>query len=716
MGKTLIVAEKPSVARDLAHALSVKQKGEGCLVSPDYTVTWAIGHLVRLAEPDELNPGNRKWALESLPILPDQWELKAISKTRAQLATVKRLMKDRTFETVVCATDAGREGELIFRWIYEVAGCRIPCQRLWISSMTAEAIREGMAALRPAAEYDALFQSALCRARADWLIGMNMSRVFTVKYKSLLSVGRVQTPTLALLVRRQQEIEQFKPEKSYGIPADFGDYTGVYAVNRKERQFSARAEAEVIAQAVRGQTGTVVESTREAFAEAPPQLFDLTTLQREANRRFGITAKRTLTAAQSLYEKHKVITYPRTESRYLTFDLKPKVRQALEALPEPFSAHAQAALEGLAAMQGGRVFRKELDADHHALIPTGKAIVLEKLGADERKVLELILARFSAAFLPPAEGEKRTVITRVGDHEFLSQTSQILRPGWKAVEGNPEKNAPLPELAVGDSRAVIGAAVKEHTTEPPKPYTDATLLYAMEHAGRQIEDEQLASAMKKHGLGTPATRAAILERLIEVGYAERQQRAILPTLKGVRFIGIVPETLASPELTGKWEYGLNEIAERKTVDAAFIERFMTGVTKLTADMVAAVKADTRTVDLPHENPKFKGKRPRATASSGIPCPVCGKGRVTENDRAFGCSRWKLGCAFTLWKDALTRYGGPALTLAIVTPLLRDGHVRGSTGTIVLAGQTIRFQFANSTEVTPPVGIEQKKPPTVKRSR
>ena len=708
MGRTLILAEKPSVARDLANALNVKGKGDGCLVSEEYIVTWALGHLVRLAEPDEMNPDNKKWSLEQLPILPTKWELKAVTKSRSQLAVIKRLIKDPSVDSIICATDAGREGELIFRWIYEMAGCTKPFKRLWISSMTPEAIREGMATLRPSADYDALYLSAQCRARADWLIGMNMSRAFTVKYKSLLSVGRVQTPTLALLVARQKEIEQFKPETSYGVEADFTDYKGIYAQERKEKLFPMQADAEGIAVKVRGKTGVVTESTRDTYTEAPPQLYDLTTLQREANKRFGLTAKRTLAAAQSLYEKHKYITYPRTESRYLTFDLKPKVKQVLESLPAPYCAHSNEALHGLAAMKGGRVFRKELDADHHALIPTGKKIELEKLGAEERKVLELILARFTAAFLPAAEGEKRTVITRVDKYDFLSQSSQITRSGWKDVDGILDKTMPLPNLAVGDQRSVKAVEVKAHVTEPPKPYTDASLLYAMEHAGKLVEDEQLAAAMKKHGLGTPATRAAILERIIEVGYAARQKKAILPTEKGVRFIELVPEALASAELTGKWEYGLNVIAEQKVVQAAFIDRFMAGVTKFTTDLVASVKEDERVSGMPQDERRRGKTRSKTPPNLGIPCPICNKGKITENERAFGCSRWKQGCAFTLWKDALVRFGGPKLNRKIIEALFRDGRVKGSTGTVVLTEKTIKFQSKDSADATTVISMEFKK--------
>lgn len=708
MGKTLIVAEKPSVARDIAQVLGVQGKGEGYLTSDEYTVTWALGHLARLAEPDELDAANKKWTLAQLPLLPTRWEVKPIPKTRAQLAVVKRLMKERSVDCVVCATDAGREGELIFRWIYELAGCNKPCKRLWISSMTAEAIREGMGNLRPSAEFDALFASALCRARADWLIGMNLTRACTVKYKALLSVGRVQTPTLALLVNRQREIDRFQPETTYGVEADFGDYTGVYAPQGKEKQFSAHEDAEAIARAVARETGTVTRSEREPFTEPPPQLYDLTTLQREANKRYGLTAKRTLAAAQTLYEKHKAITYPRTESRYLTFDLKSKVQTVLETLPPPYQAFARQAAQNIAAMGAGRVFRKELDADHHAMIPTGKPVALEKLGAEDRKVMELILARFTAAFMPAAQGEKRTVMTRVNDAEFLSQSTQVLKPGWRAIDGPAAAKAPpLPDLAVGDSRRVVAAASKTHVTEPPKPYTDATLLYAMEHAGRQVEDEQLAAAMKKHGLGTPATRAAILERLLDVGYAVRSKKAILPTEKGTRFIELVPEALASAELTGQWEYGLNEIAQRKPVDGAFVQRFMTGVTRLTTETVAAVKADERTAAVPTET-RQKTRRRSAAPNLGIACPICGKGKVTENERAFGCSRWKQGCGFTLWKDCLARHGGPQLTAPIVTALLRDGQVRGSTGTVLLTGKTLRFQFRDSVDATPPMSIERVK--------
>ncbi len=717
MARTLIIAEKPSVARDIARVVGASGKGEGCLASDQYVVTWALGHLVRLAEPDELDPAYKRWTLASLPILPEKWELKPISKTRAQLAAVKRLIKSPEIGDLICATDAGREGELIFRWIYQTAGCKKPVRRLWISSMTDEAIREGMASLKPAAAYDALFESAVCRARADWLIGMNLSRAFTVRYDALLSIGRVQTPTLALLVARKREIDAFVPKTSYAAEADFGDYKGTYFDPKapKEAESSAmptREAAERIARAVRAQQGTITQSARTPFTEAPPQLFDLTTLQREANRRFGLTAKQTLAVAQSLYEKHKLVTYPRTESRLLPFDMKPKAEAVLRSLPEPLSPLAAPALAGVAAAKAGRVFQKDIHSDHHAIVPTGKPIHWDKLAPDERKIMEMIARRLLAAFYPPYEGVKRRVVTEVGEYAFLTQAREDQAMGWKAVEGAEKPR--LPALAVGEKRAVKSAEVQERVTKPPEPYTDASILYAMEHAGRTVEDEQLKEAMKKHGLGTPATRAAILERLIDVGYAARKGKALLPTEKGCQLIALAPAALSSAELTGQWEYGLNVIAEQKTVDAAFIERFMAGVTKLTAELVEQVRSDDRPAAFDREQRgparKRAARRTRTSAASTLEasCPLCGKGNVTESERAFGCSRWKQGCGFTLWKDALQKRGGPALNRRIVEALLKDGQVRGSTGVIALSGGMLRFAFAESTEVIPPIPIAYDK--------
>lgn len=717
MGKTLLVAEKPSVARDIARVMGVRGKGEGCIESDSMIVTWAIGHLVRLAEPDELDESYKRWSLAQLPIIPQGWVLKPIAKTRSQLATVKRLMKLKDVDRLICATDAGREGELIFRWIYEHAGCRKPVQRLWISSMTDEAIREGMAALKPDSAYEPLYQSALCRAKADWLIGMNMSRAFSLRHDALLSVGRVQTPTLALLVERKKQIDTFKPQTTYTAEADFSKFKGTWfdpsAKSDDEASvLKTRAEAEEIVNAVKGKAGAVTKCARETQKEPPPRLYDLTTLQREANRRLGFTAKKTLELAQTLYEKHKLITYPRTDSRLLPFDVKPKLQKIISEMPEPYKAFSQTALGGLASGGDGRVFRKDIGSDHHAIIPTGRRLDMDRLNQDERALMDMIARRTLSAFFPAYEAVKQTIIADVEGRLFRGVQKEHAAMGWKAVEGKPEALPPLPTVQKGESYRVVGASVGEHVSKPPLPYTDATILQAMEHAGRLIEDEALKEAMKKHGLGTPATRAAILERLITVGYAERKGKSLLPTEKGCALIGCMPPELASAELTGKWEYGLNLIAEQRSADGSLASRFMDGVERMTRELVDTVKAaPVQSVFEKRAPTKGRARRGRSASAANTlsaVCPICGKGKVTENEKAFGCSQWKHGCAMTIWKDALARHGGPALNRDIVERLLRDGRVTGSTGTITLNGGQLRFSFKDSAEATPPISIVFKK--------
>lgn len=717
MARTLIVAEKPSVARDIARVLGATQKGEGCLCSGEYVVTWAIGHLARLAEPDELDAAYKRWSLEQLPILPKEIPLKAISKTRTQLMLVRRLLKDQDTDNVICATDAGREGELIFRWLYQLSGAKKPFRRLWISSMTDEAIKEGMANLKSSAEYDALYQSAVCRAKADWLIGMNLSRAFTVKYDALLSVGRVQTPTLSLLVKRQRQIDDFTPETYYQVKADFGEYQGLWIKRDEKPTLSAspinkREDAETIVERVKGKTGKVVKSEQQEKKELPPQLYDLTTLQREANTQFGFSAKKTLSLAQDLYEKHKLITYPRTEARALPMDVKPQVLSVLHKLPAPLNTLAPTALQSAEAMGLGRVFVKDVGADHHAIIPTKKTIDLDKLTPDEKKLMELIVKRLLAAFYPPYRYTARTVITEVADDRFKSTGKTIVDMGWRAVEApkTKEKQDTLPSVSVGDEHPVKKADLLEKQTTPPSPYTDGTLLYAMENAGREVNDETLRETMRGHGLGTPATRAAIIERLLTVGYAQRQGKAIVPTEKGKQLIMVMPSEIASAEMTGKWEYALDLIAKTRPVDKAFVGRFMQGIEKLTSEIVSQVKTGESTI---HIEDKARGRRGRTRRArpetlEGVVCPICQKGGVTESEKAFGCTQWRNGCPFTLWKDALKRYSGPELNKKLVTLLLRDKTVRGSTGTITLSGEAIRFYYAASTEVSPPVSIRYQK--------
>lgn len=691
----LVVAEKPSVGRDIARVLRCTKKGDGYLSGDSYTVTWAFGHLVTLVEPDELEERYKKWRMEDLPILPERIPTKVIAKTRSQFSVIKKLMLAPEVERVICATDAGREGELIFGLIYEKAGCKKPVDRLWISSMTDAAIREGFDTLKPRSAYDGLYQSALCRSQADWLVGMNASRAFTLAYNALLSVGRVQTPTLAILVRRLKEIRDFKPEEYYTLTADFGDYKGTwFDPSVKEEKLNTRIKdkqtADEKAKAVRKKPAVVESVTREEKRELPPQLFDLTGLQREANRILGFTADKTLKVAQSLYEGKKAITYPRTDSRFLPKDMVGRVYKAMDSLAEPYSGLTRfiERKEGKLPFSR-RVYDDAKVSDHHAIIPTPQTTDPAKLTPDERALFDLIVRRFVAAFCPAHVYEAMRVITLCEGERFKTLGRTALVDGWKQVYQQPDKEeqeATLPKLTEGDPRTVSGASVKKDSTKPPPPHTDASLLLSMEQAGREIEDEALREQMKGAGLGTPATRAAIIERLIQVRYAQRRGKAIFATDKGEKLIEAVPDEIASPEMTGRWEQALTQIAEGQRDTA----RFMEGIRRLSAFLTAYARDERK--DLAFEKEvRGRGGKVRAAVKvlEGAACPLCGQ-PVQETDRAFGCAAWKAGCPFTLWKDALTRAGGPRLTAAIAKRLLQEGQVQGSTGTIQIAEEHLRF--------------------------
>lgn len=687
---TLVVAEKPSVARDIARVLGARDKGEGCLCGNGWAVTWAIGHLVTLKEPQELDAKYKTWRAQDLPILPEKMETKVITKTRSQYSAVKKLMNAKETESIVCATDSGREGELIFRYIYEQAGCRKPVRRLWISSMTDEAIRAGFDSLRPSADYDALYASARCRADADWLIGMNATRAYTLRYNVLLSVGRVQTPTLSMLVRRRREIDAFVPQTYYTVRADFGDYTGMYVSVKGEKRIDSRETAEAIAERARGQMGCVTEATREHKTEYPPLLYDLTTLQREANAQLGFTAKKTLATAQKLYETHKLLTYPRTDSRYLGSDMLSKVQKTLACYDGSMQEYGQKALEyGIKPIR--RVFDDAKLTDHHAIIPTGKRAAGMNLTGDERALYEMVARRLAAAFYPTHEYDALRVMTRVGEDQFLSTGRAVTQEGWKEVYRDiaskrrkkaDEDEQKLPALSEGDERKCQRADVKEEQTRPPKEYTDASILQDMEHAGRKIEDEALREQMKSCALGTPATRAAIIERLIEVGYVRRSGRNLLATQKGMHLIDAVPQEIASPETTGRWERALDEIAR----GAGDEVRFRAGIGRLAGFLVQHA-AGAPDVPFEKEERRAKGRR---VSGIGMACPLCAKGKVAENTKSFYCTRFREGCMFTIWKDALVRSGGPEMTAKLLKLCAEKKDVRGSTGVIHYENGTLRF--------------------------
>lgn len=693
MDEILVVAEKPSVARDIARVLGASARGEGRLTGGGYVVTWAIGHLVALREPEELDEHYKRWRAEDLPILPERMQLKVLPRTRAQFAVVKKLMNSREIRSIICATDSGREGELIFRYIYEMAGCQKPVERLWISSMTDEAIRAGFAALRPGSRYDALYRSARCRSEADWLVGMNASRAFTLRYGALLSVGRVQTPTLAMLVSRRREIDRFVPRPYWMVQADFGEYQGVwYDPSREDgKRIPDEQQARAIADKVRGKPARVESVKAEEKRELAPQLYDLTTLQREASGQLGFSAERTLKTAQSLYEKRKLITYPRTDSRYLSHDMGGSVEKALKNLPEGYAALRAPLLAG-PIPRLKRVFDDTKLTDHHAIIPTGRRADPQALSPDEAKLFDLIARRLIAAFYPPYRYQAVRVVTESEGERFVSTGATVLEEGFRAVyrdfKRDQQEDAPLPQLHEGDARTARGARVKSDKTKPPREHTDASLLAQMEHAGRAIEDEALREQMKGCSLGTPATRAAIIERLIDVGYARRKGRQILATEKGVRLIEAVPPEIASPETTGRWEQALEDIAQ----GGGDCDRFMAGIRRLAAFLTDYAAKSAPEVAFEREERRAKGRRRASAKSLGIPCPVCGKGQVVENTKAFGCSRWREGCRFVLWKNAVSGAGGPELNANIVTALLKapDGDLRGSTGTLHYHEGTLGF--------------------------
>ena len=650
MGKIVVVAEKPSVGRDIARVLGCRTGGDGCLIGDRYIVTWAVGHLVTLMEPNELDPKYEKWSFATLPILPETIPLKVISQTKDQFSKVKKLINSQETDSLICATDAGREGELIFRYIYEKAQCQKPFQRLWISSMTDEAITEGFRDIRPGADYDGLYESARCRSKADWLVGMNASRAFTLKYNTLLSIGRVQTPTLAILVKRRKEIENFKPEGFCTLTADFGDYSGVYFSEKldPDTHLKEKEDAEKIAAEVKGKTGTVIQAETTRKKELPPQLYDLTSLQRDANRMLGFTADKTLKTAQSLYEKHKALTYPRTDSRFLPPDMIPRVVQTMKLLPEAYQKFVPGALPGGKLPVSKRTIDQTKVTDHHAIIPTAKRADPSKFTEDERKLYDMVARRMLAAFYPACDYDATKIVTKVEEHSFRTTGKVIVNNGWHDVpplENPPkarkktaeegESESPLPPLQEGDTRPVHSTRIKEDKTKPPAPHTDASLLAAMETAGKELDDEELVRQMKGSGIGTPATRAAIIERLLKVGYAQRKGKTLQATDKGVMLIDVVPGELSSPELTGRWELALNDITD----GAQDPQRFMDGIARMSSFLVDYARNTAAAVSFPEEERHLftiisfvvQRKGLQLHALEGLP----GKGRRSGADREAG---------------------------------------------------------------------------------
>jgi DNA topoisomerase III len=677
MAKTLVMAEKPSVARDLAGALPgsfTQAKDKTHLVGDDYVITWAVGHLVGLAEPDAYDEKLKKWRFADLPILPDKFKLVPNdAKAAKQLKAIHKLMKDDEIETIVNACDAGREGELIFAYVYETAKVDKPVRRLWLSSMTRSAIDEAFGRLRPGEEMKNLEAAARSRSEADWLVGMNSTRAASIRLRAAfdgaVSLGRVQTPTLALIARREEEIRAFKPEPYWLVEANFAAteerlYVGRYMGGKR----IAEDEAGKIVAETTGKPGEITKLEKKEERERPQLLYDLTSLQRHANTLYGFSARRTLAASQRLYEEHKAITYPRTNSRYLTGDMvaeiKPTAAHVGHNAQYSKGADFVTALDTLPLQ---RVVNDKKVTDHHALIPTNSEHDLSRMGQDELKVYDLIAKRFLAVFHPDAVFERTRVETTVEEHVFRTSGRRLLEPGWKAVygeEATPERpeddsggDQLLPKLDQGESVETRSVESLRKETQPPRRFTEASLLAAMETAGKDIEDVELREAMKDSGIGTPATRASIIERLISVGYIEREGRALVATEKGIQVIRLLAEhPLTSADLTGEWEHRLGRIEEGEDTRPAF----MKDIAKFTTETV-------------QELDKLKGVRIER-AKLG-PCPICGR-EIVENRKGYSCwSRDDPGCGFVIWK----RKAGKSLPASVATELmesLRAARERG----------------------------------------
>lgn len=618
MAKSLVLTEKPSVGRDIAKILGCNQKGNGCLIGSKYIVTWALGHLVTLADPEAYDDRYKTWRLDDLPMLPKQMELVVIKETSRQYVAVKQLLKQTDVEELIIATDAGREGELVARWIIQKAGWRKPIKRLWISSQTDKAIKEGFNNLKPGKAYETLYAAAECRAQADWYVGLNVTRALTCKYNAQLSAGRVQTPTLALVVERENEINKFVPKDYWTLNALAKGFSLRWQDrNSGQTRISDHKKAEQILVKVTGQKGQIIDIKKEAKRELPPQAYDLTELQRDANRKFGYSAKKTSSIMQQLYEHHKIVTYPRTDSRYLTEDIVPTLPERLKTIAVgPYVELARGVLRTKITPTKRLVDNSKV-SDHHAIIPTEQVVFLSKLSQEEYRIYDLIVRRFIAVLSPAFEYEQTTVKVDIQGETFTAKGKIVKQKGWRIVyagsdstddDGDHEEHEEnLPDLKTREYIDLLSVKSIPGKTKPPKRYTEATLLSAMEHPGQHIEDENLRETLEKtSGLGTPATRADIIEKLFNSFYMERNGKEIIPTSKGIQLIGLVPTELKSPELTAKWEQQLSEISKGREDR----KRFIGGITDYANQLVSEVIGSSQTYR--HDN------------VTRAKCPECGK--------------------------------------------------------------------------------------------
>ena len=727
--KTLVFAEKPSVGKDIARILGAGRRGEGFLEGQDYIVTWGFGHLVSLGHPEVQNPAWQKWSLDTLPMLPQTWKLSVLSSSQQQYDNVAKLFNREDVGLIINGADAGREGELIFRLVYQHSGCNRPIKRLWISSMTDEAIKHGFDDLRPGEKYEPLAQAALCRSRADWLVGMNLTRAYTKRLNSMFTLGRVQTPTLAMVVNRHLEIQNFVAKDYWEVNAVFSDFSALWfdpEADEYPSRIDVADKAKELADRLKGTQAVVHSVKMTKKKQSPPSLYDLTTLQREANSKYSMTAADTLAVLQTLYEKRKVVTYPRTDSRFLSDDIFPTIEKRLATLPAQYDEYL-GWLRNNRPTKDKRIFNDAKVSDHHAIIPTEKKVTdTSGWPQAEINIYDMVVRRFLAAFYPDHEYLSTTVVMRSGKDNFKATGRVISEEGWRviyakrqqAVEKTSDKASEpgvedeeneqsLPDLKKGDIRLVEDAVLLTKKTKPPAAYTEATLLQAMETAGKLIESEELRDAMKDSGLGTPATRAEIIEKLIRVDYMQRDKKKLVPTPKGIQLVEVAASEIKSPEMTGSWEKRLSDMARGKEDPDAFMGDIASFVSTIIEQIKNARNLHSSTAA--PRRPSASSARPEAKtetrpgprsdarpATSAAPakapivrqtfgeCPACGRGQIIEGARGFGCNRFKEGCNYVVWKE----FYGKKITQSAIDLLIQGKTTRMIKGFVLEDGRTV----------------------------
>jgi len=695
----VVLAEKPSVAKDIANVLGCNERKDGYLNGNDYAVTWAFGHLVTIAGPVDQNPEWENLTLDALPIIPDDWQFEVPQDKKKQFNVIKRLFNDPATDEIICATDAGREGEHIFRLIYQETGCTKPFKRLWISSLTNQAIKDGFQKLYPGSDFDSLAAAAMNRAKADWLVGLNFSIAYSNHNRQKISTGRVQTPTLAMIVQREMEIKNFVKSTFFEVHAAAkAGFTARY-INSEGKHALDKEAAENIVNDLDGiSTGQVIwKETKETKQKAAP-LYNLLNLQKDANSLFGMTAAETLKVAQKLYEKDKLISYPRTESNHISTDMVEGLPEKIKNLPDSYKTSSETALKRLDdGLKLGKAYVDDTKlTDHHAIIPTGNKANLDDLTMNERNVFMLVCEQFISIFLPECITEKTKLDINIEGYVFRASGTVVKDPGWKsaliAKKAKSEKEETLPELSENDPVDFNKIEAKEKETKPPARFNDSTLLTAMKNAGKLVDDKELAGIMKENGIGTPATRAGIIEKLFQIGYCARQKKTIVPTPLGIDRINSEIEQLKSPAMTGEWEQKLKEIENGNYAPEAFYQEIIDFILEL----------------MPLVGQSKKIERPNLGK-----CPSCGKGLVIEGKKGFGCSEWKGGCKFVIWKGI----AGKKLTPNNAKQLLEKGKtslIKGFTSSkgnkfdafVVLKDGKTEFEFDNSKKK--PAGSSSKK--------